>query len=210
VITIGGVNGITLAAGTPLNVGGDADFTGDFSCVNASISGATLSGAIAVQGALSVASVGSFTVAGSSTAGLFCSTTIGSTGKTCTVNGALNATGNVSLGTTPSSAGNATTLLGDLVSAGNGARVALSFIDLADADTSLGYYHRYLYTNLTANRNLYLTIADPRTGTEFFVHNQDAGNLVIVYIGGVFVCNVPAASTVMCIKGDSSWFSVAM
>jgi hypothetical protein len=208
VITIGGVNGLTLASGTPLTVGGNADFTGGFSCVNAQIAGATLSGAVTASGAVTISSLGSFTVAGLSTANIACSTTIGSAGKTCTIVGTLGASGNCTFGSTPGTTGTATTFAGDLVSAGSGGRVALSLLDIGDSDTTTGYHHRFIYTSLSTNRTLNLTIADPRVGTEFHVHNKASTYYVSVYIGGVLSATVTAGTNVMVIRGDSNWYTV--
>jgi hypothetical protein len=218
VITIGGVNGLTLAAGTPLVVGGTLNVTSTTTLGTVNVGGVFSTFANAVLG---LNSGNTLTVRATSTfdspatfddtvtaGGSFVMTGSGALTVPSTITATL--AGDNSVGSTPGSTGKATTLTGDLVSAGNGGRVALSFIDMSDADASLGYYHRYLYTSLTANRNLYLTIADPRTGTELFIHNKDDASLVAVYIGGVFVVNVFAGTTVMIIKGDSSWFSVTM
>lgn len=100
------------------------------------------------------------------------------------------------LGNAPGTGGGAV-LSGDLISVVDGGRVALSTVVLPDADYYSGYAHNYIYNSVTYNRNLTLTIASPRVGTEFWVHimgTDGSGNVTLI-INGVTYGTTIGSST---------------
>lgn len=100
------------------------------------------------------------------------------------------------LGYTPGTGGCAT-LAGDLISAVGGGRIALSTVVVPDADYASSYAHNYIYNSVTDNRNLTLTIASPRVGTEFWVHiigTDGSGNVTLI-INGVTYGTTVGTST---------------
>lgn len=210
-ITLGGTAGLVLGTGNPLTVGGiltagainasgTCNFTNDVNFTNGEVwMGASYIYSFIVRSTSEFRSPvtfksnvtldGTFNVTGPSTV----TTTLA---------------GNTLLGSTPGTTGKSTTLEGDLVSAHNGGRVALSCVDFGDTSPTSGYRYRYLFNGLSIHRTLDLTIPDPRPGTEFHVHNKDTTYNVTVYIGGVLFAMVGPGTNVLGLRGDSSWFAI--
>lgn len=208
-ITLGGTAGLVLGAGNPLTVGGLLSANGGtntnaLNAVSVTVTGDTALGS-SFSDSLTVASTATFNgpVVATSTVNLTGTATLGAASTV-----AVTLAGNNSIGSTPGASGKATTLTGDIISAENGGRIALSFLDCPDSNVTSGYRHRFVFSNVTAPRNLFLTIADPRPGTEFHVHNKGGGSFADVYIGGVFIYSVASATNAMFIRGDSNWYYV--
>lgn len=216
-ITLGGTAGLVLGAGNPLTVGGLLSANGGtntnaMNALSATVIGDTALGS-SLSDTLTVASTSTFSSPvvfnGSATLNDPVTTT-----DTVAINGTTTLTvastvtttiaGDISAGSTPGSTGKATTLAGDLVSAGSGGRVALSFLNIGDTSVSTGYYYRFL-ASPSVLRTLSLSLATPRVGTEFHVSNIGAATLD-VYIGGGPFTSVLSNTSATIVWSGANWY----
>lgn len=205
-ITLGGTAGLVLGTGNPLTVGGiltagDIDATGY----------CNLSGDVSLGGPTTTVTMLANDLLVWSDADFRSPTTFRNSVTITGTSGALTTASNVpvtltgdnSLGSTPGDTGKATTITGDLISLGDGGRVAFSTLDIGDANASVGYYYRYFATP-SVLRTLDVTILNPRQGTEFHVHNIGVASLYL-QIGGVLTATVGASSSITVVWNDTAW-----
>lgn len=126
-----------------------------------------------------------------------------STADTFTVLSTNTLSGATSLGATPGTTGTATTLVGDLISAGAGGRVAFSTLNIADASVSTGYHYRF-FASPSVLRSLDVAIPDPREGTEFNVSNIGSASLSLL-IGGVLLTTLTTGTSKTIVWSDTNW-----
>jgi hypothetical protein len=239
-LLFGGTYGIAFAAGTPLSSLGPVYFDGSFtvgSLLTADIVATFNSRTTArFYGPITASGVNSFTSGFTAGASTFTDDlTIGVAGKTCTVNGLLDAKGNVnlgdttgdivsvkgttqldgpvttkqiSLGYTPGSTGNPANITGDLVM--NGGRIVEDIVDTGDNDLSGQVYHRFfVFRGVTQPRYLTITISNPRPGTAFYVNSSSTivNASVSLTINGVGAGTVEHQTRMFYYNG-STWVNI--